>query len=67
MAAVEVMATYPSDRNKIISEKKEKVAMKPVQVSFHPNLQILDFLTFIHCGSKTQVSWPIRNKVKKAI
>jgi len=32
MAAVEVMATYPSDRNKIISEKKEKVAMKPVQM-----------------------------------
>jgi len=31
MAAV-VMATYPSDRNKIISEKKEKVAMKPVQM-----------------------------------
>ena len=46
MAAVEVMATYPSDRNKIISEKKEKVVMKPVQVSFHPNLQILRFSNF---------------------
>jgi len=31
MAAV-VMATYPSDRNKIISENKVKVAMKPVQM-----------------------------------
>lgn len=32
MAAVEVMATYPSDRNKIISEKKEKIVVKPVQM-----------------------------------
>ena len=34
MAAIEVMATYPSDRNKLISEKKEKVVIKPIQASF---------------------------------
>ena len=34
MAAVEVMATYPSDRNKLIAEKKEKVVVKPIQVKF---------------------------------
>jgi len=32
MAAVEVMATYPSDRNKLIAEKKEKVVVKTIQM-----------------------------------
>ena len=31
MAAIDVM-TYPSDRNKLISEKKEKVMVQQIQV-----------------------------------